>query len=438
MSIFFRLPVELIDRTLSFVPTEELQYLFELRSLLFEPIEGISDPYLTLRHMALLNYYQGKNLILTNNVSFLSVSSPTSLNISINELCYLLGRGLIIRPKDISFILFNIRDDPSKFLSYIQVLFQTDILNYLKTATENFNVQIVLARNRQMINQLLIKNLFTYLNGLNYKINWFKIRYTGEGNHLEDSNYSNLTIQNLQLHLFNSQRLITHLSQHSSCLLCDNLKSLDLSFNALNDLSSIKFPPSLTNLNLSNNSLIELNNFNFNWKNLVNLESLDLSNNNLLRIVLPFRDFQAPYKLSSVDFSGNNLMDLSFLSKTPLFQNLEDINLSRNLITHLCRFPESVRNLNLTGNYLVTLLEQLNGKIFPSSLQKLDLSCCKVDGPYCTNEFGELERMYLTREGLFELVVGAEHLANIQWLNLEGNNFPSERSETQAICEFQQ
>lgn len=436
MSLLFRLPTELIFHSLSFVPKPELKRLFQLDELFYcSDDQAGNDPYLQIRQEALANYYSYTSLIITNNEQLLTKRPVNSMVIDVSELLYLISHKVYIRPREISYVLFNIKQEPAKFMSFVQVLFQSDILAYLKLVTNILNVQIVLAKSKQLVNQLIIKNLFRYLNGLNYRINWFKIRYTGEGNQLNESYYSNLSIENLQLHLFNSVRLTEHLSRHSSCLLCENIKALDLSFNALSDLSMIAFPPSLVDLNLSNNNLIELTNSNFNWKNLVNLQTLNLSNNSLIRIDLNDRHSMTNYKLISLDLSGNNLVDVSFLSSMVLAQNLKRLNLARNLVTHVSRFPEQLVELNLMSNYLATLLDQITGNTFPKMLQVLNLSYCKIGHPSRDGD-DQKSTKELTQEEVRNMLVGVERLHSANQILLDGNNFLQEGKN--SICDFEE
>ncbi|KAK6461115.1 hypothetical protein DFJ63DRAFT_216506 [Scheffersomyces coipomensis] len=413
----FKLPLELINHTLSFLPAQELSRLFELDKLVNEDNNHTS--YNLIRNIGLYQYFNHKEIIITNNSSSVFYDNVKSLLLNINQLNYLIKHKIFISPRIISFILFN-ENVPSKPYSEDNLLLID--LNYFKLINSNFNIQMIFVKKFNIFNQILLDNFFNnYFNLFQQRLNWFSIK-----DHV-DVHFDNLysfndliNIENLQLHMFNSQKLINHLSiplpstdnsiSPNFCVLCSNLKSLDLSYNTLNDLSQINFPPSLNYLNLSNNNLINLNNSNFNWKNLTNLKHLNLTNNTLVNLNLfdSTNETNIPtYALEKIDLSGNNLINLKFLSPSEycsLFQNLKTIDLSRNLITNLIKFPTSLTNIKLTGNYLTSLNYNFNPlEIFPETIHTLDLSYCKL------NNINDLE---------FNLQRRLSHLRN---LNVEGN-----------------
>ncbi|KAK6197051.1 uncharacterized protein RJT21DRAFT_123470 [Scheffersomyces amazonensis] len=284
---------------------------------------------------------------------------------------------------------------------------------------------MVFVKKFNFFSQVLINKFFIeYFKVFEDRLNWFTIK-----DHV-DVHFDNLysfnhliNIENLQLHMFNSKKLIQHLSStvvpdpmtaSSFGLLYSNLKSLDLSYNTLNDLTSIKFPSSLEYLNLSNNNIINLNNSTFNWKNLTNLKYLNLSNNTLVSFnlfnTISSNEFieKEEYNLQKIDLSGNNLINLNFLSSKAcvLFKNLTTIDLSRNLISDLVKFTGSLRSINLTGNYLDELNESHFdfSYYFPSNMTEINLSYCKLHN---TNQIES------------ELIKACPGLTK---LNLEGNS----------------
>lgn len=403
--ILFSLPTELLIPTLSCLSPHDLTRCFELDNLLYD---DHSDAYIYVKHAALYSRYLNQRLIMSNNES--------SNQLSIIQLKYLIKYNIIIKPKDVSFILF----DNSESLNLFQTVLKY-FLPYIERFTTSFSVQLLLIESIK-VNNDLIKQIFEPFNYNKFKINWFTIRYNpcihaqstaapassfGYSSPLESEFNEGVTVQNLKLHLFNSNNLLNHLSSNSSCYLCHFLETLDLSYNDLTDdsIASIKFPTLLKNLNLSNNNLCILRNSNFNLTSLVNLTRLDVSNNNIMQF--RFRqpeNFPTP-RLEYLNICCNNLQSYSdlFQVRNGFFSNLMEINLSRNLIHQLSPFPPWLEIINLNGNYLHKFILEIDGRIFPSNLRELHISYCQIlndhfDVPKAVNYL-------LSKEDLFHLKI---------------------------------
>jgi hypothetical protein len=450
--MIFLLPLELLDLTFTFLDPSELKRLFQLDEFIEctptlkcgEFAQPYDSAYRVIRHLALKNYY--RHLVMS---SFTAVG-----NFQIHELQYLIKNQIVIHPKDISFVVASDGVDfVRKFCVYSK---------WLNLYSKEINLELVFAGEEEVN---LVNEVFEALIRSGCEINKLKVKRVlvmgtqvrliedeeledlielADPQDLQDSSAANLQnnqdsltqipidgfdnlvvlnetsnshefhtssynfriqVKYLQLHLFDSSAIINHLKLNSSCFLCDNLATLNLSYNTLNDLSQIKFPSTLVELNLSNNYLLSLSSLK--WTDLTNLKVLNLANNNLMSIDLSDRrvtreeENSFPYSLAHLNLSGNNLLELNLNCK--LFTELEDIDLSRNCLTQLSKFPAKLLKINLTGNYISSFFEQLNGEIFPKNLDELNISFCKIDYNKCNAQ--ELVAKLLKLEKLEKLRV---------------------------------
>ena len=207
--------------------------------------------------------------------------------------------------------------------------------------------------------------------------------------------------------------------RYHNCYLCENLKTLDLSYNNINDenLAKLYFPDLIQHLNLSNNNLHTISN-NFNINNLANLRNLNLSNNNLIRISI---SINISLNLEVLVLSGNNLNNCNFLCK-PFFQNLLNLDISRNLISNLINLPTSLQRLDLSGNFLSSFSNEQASNVFPNSLVELNLSWCKILFKASLNVI-ETKR-----------TLRIENLHKLKLLILSGNHYCNIDSELLQVC----
>ncbi len=205
----------------------------------------------------------------------------------------------------------------------------------------------------------------------------------------------NITALNLSFKNINSIDEYVFFNKDDNTPKFPNLKNLDLSHNSLNDLN--RFKDLLTNnnfanleiLNLENNNITEINNIFFNkddntpkfpnlkkldlshnslntlerfsellTNNFENLEELYLKNNNLTEINYLY--FKNMMKLKKLDLSYNKISILtseSFSNNARLLPNIEQINLNNNYISQLIKNFEitSHKNHNLNTTYLDTI-----------------------------------------------------------------------------------
>lgn len=396
--VLFQLPKELLVHTLSFLQPDELASSFGLHELLYAD-DG--DPFTQIRQLALWAKYLDRNVAMSNNV-FEGLNQLDLLHLK-----YLIKYNILIRPKEISFVLFDFTNYAGSY-KYFEVI-NAYYLEYLKKFTDCFSIQLILVENVE-IDNYLVKSMFEPFNLNNFKINWFTIKYLPNsmtGNQqfdFEDLNERNaeyrindflknndgLMVENLKLHLFSSNNLLHHLrndpSSDNACFYCNSLKTIDFSYNNLkdDDLQNINFPQLLEYLNLSNNNLCFLSNRNFNLTSLMNLKVLNISNNNIMQFNFNTNHLPSDhnYQLEHLDLSGNNLTDYQDLFKTNnlFFKNLTSIDLSRNLISKLSSFPSLLKRINLNGNHLNNFIKELNGEIFPKNLLELYISFCRIVG----------------------------------------------------------
>ncbi|ODV80445.1 L domain-like protein [Suhomyces tanzawaensis NRRL Y-17324] len=434
MAIISQLPPELLGLTLSCLQSSDLDRLFNFVDLVFAPPSG---KFRSIQQMALYHYYSHKNLVVTTNNS--TFKRDGGLVVSYPELQYLAKHRIMIQPHDITFVLDNNFDEvPLELINFMMILNDASVMHFISQCSHNINIELKLHVNSSFQNNSMVRHMFASLdkNGLtriailkihyygcaghsnqylyqsnlyNASMNRFSadprvvaiqkdprllLKYVQECDHGHNFTYSqfcpsciSIQISSLVLQNFDVNKLNSYFSANT--LNFCQLKRLDLSYNGLVDLRSIKFPSSLTHLNLSNNNLINLNSSNFNLKDLKNLEELNLSNNNLINI--DFRELQGcpTYKIKKLQLNCNSLVDLSFLRASP-FVNVIDLDLSRNLISKLQKFPSKIVKLDLSGNYIADFFNQLDASVFPSSLNELNISGCKINCSNCdfTPELG--------------------------------------------------
>lgn len=380
MEAFFLIPPELQQHTLTFLESHELDVLFGLDNLQpTHPRSNKCSAYTRIRHLALIAKFYGKPLILSND--------PTLATISFSELDYLLIHKLGIRPSEITFALYDFTNY-EKTLAFTNVLFGR-YLNILQCFTHNINVRLILVENIPLQNTFL-KSLFQPLCCAHLNVT-FTIKYSpGAGRNVRSLQLNELelgvaqflqenteiAVHSLLLHLFDSSNLIKHLVADNACFLCHGLRVLNLSYNHLTDahLSAVQFPAGLEHLNLSNNQLQNLSNRTFAYEGLTCLRSLDLSNNNIMSINL--RDpasIEQDYALRQVNLTGNILSSYSFLKGSSFFRQIDEVDLSRNLLEVLTPFPPYVKKLNITGNYF-SYVPGTFENVFPNGLEILKIS----------------------------------------------------------------
>lgn len=378
MEAFFSLPVEIQKHTLTFLEPCELDRLFSLASL--QPLEPQSiDPYTQTRHLALAAKFHNKRVVLSNYAKLATIS--------FQELDYLLAHSISISPSDITFAFFDFTNYNETF-AFTKFLFERYLEN-LRFFTSNFNIRLILVENVPLENNFL-KSIFQPLccGDLNVL---FTIKYAPgfaqdsrllRTNELEVSmakllgENSEIAVESLLLHLFDSNNLIKHFVADNGCFCCQGLRVLDLSYNNLTDLhlASVEFPPGLQHLNLSNNQLQLIDNNTFGYRNLTSLKSLDLSNNNIMNIRLKnIPGALQSYQLSHLKLSGNILASYESLADCSFFENVRDLDLSRNLLDTLTAIIPRVRVLDLTGNYFALSTETVKN-VFPPELEVLKIS----------------------------------------------------------------
>lgn len=419
MSLLFQLPLELVSKCLSYLTPNELTYSFDLGCL---PHDTSVDPYDTIKLTAVYIKYTKRHVIISDDDLFaprkvhnISINNDT-LQLSISQLEYIVKKQIIIKPKEISFIIFDCR---------LSFSFIKNILDYylvwLRLFTSKFNFQLIINDNG-LIDRQFMEGLFVPFKSCQCNINWFSITYNckEEGRTENRTFYHNTcclnhcTIKTLKLNIFNSNKLMDHYLYLSDqkCNLCCNLKILDLSYNNIDDnnLSLLKFPDLLQHVNLSNNCIYELSHHNLNIGNLINLKEMNLSNNNLIGIYV---NSDLASNLETLDLSGNCLNCCQFLCN-PFFEGLIHLNLSRNLISSLESFPRLLEFLNLSSNYLASFFREHYRLVFPISLVELNLSWCKIPLDMEINNENTIERIIVN------------NLPNLQLLNLCGNRYYDE------------
>lgn len=369
METFFRLPAEIRLEVLCFLSPEELDLLFLLR-LLPDPNP---HPYITVRHQALVARYARQDLVMTN--------FPQVGLMAVDDLEYLIGHRILISARSVTFVFHATSDSWDRNMSCLWKRY----VHSLERFTQNFNIRILLA-NKLLLVASSTDNWFRLLFSCSSNVNWFTIKYS-MGPEWESPNIpvsffredrerspSN-SPKNVQLQLFDPATLIRHMAYSNLCFHCDSLKTIDLSYNNLEDkdLAKIIFPPNLEEINLLNNSLLVLCNNSFGFAQLTKLKVLNLSNNNIMRVKLRTLLGQGPYQVWKLDLSGNILTEYSLIFACNFFDLISELDLSNNLLSELTAFPSSIKSLNLCGNNYGVSSETIR-EIFPEGLQLLRIA----------------------------------------------------------------
>lgn len=406
-----------MEKTLSYLSPDELTCKFDLDNLIYEKT---FSSYHQVRQIAFSAKYQGTHVTISN------MNINNSLQLSDSQLRYIITKEMTIRPREISLVLF----DCNSIYSYTYINFMlSHYLKKLKLFTNRFNFQLNIYGDNLIGTELLLNAIFQHFICCDCTVNWFAINYktVKQYNEFEKSlfsekGYKNPSIENLKLSLFNSSKLRVYFAyfKNHNCHLCHNLKTLDLSYNNIDDdfLARLYFPPLIQDLDLSNNNIYTLSD-SFNISNLNNLKKLDLSNNNLIKISI---SVGMSSKLEVLVLSGNNLHNCNFLHK-PLFQNLVNLNLSRNLISNLANLPLSLKILDLSGNFLSSFFNEQTMNVFPESLVQLNLVWCKIGIDDRLNSIGSKPTLKL------------ENLPRLKSLILTGNRYHNFYSELLQVWE---
>lgn len=406
-----------MEKTLSYLSPDELTCKFDLDNLIYEKT---FSSYHQVRQIAFSAKYQGTHVTISN------MNINNSLQLSDSQLRYIITKEMTIRPREISLVLF----DCNSIYSYTYINFMlSHYLKKLKLFTNRFNFQLNIYGDNLIGTELLLNAIFQHFICCDCTVNWFAINYktVKQYNEFEKSlfsekGYKNPSIENLKLSLFNSSKLRVYFAyfKNHNCHLCHNLKTLDLSYNNIDDdfLARLYFPPLIQDLDLSNNNIYTLSD-SFNISNLNNLKKLDLSNNNLIKISI---SVGMSSKLEVLVLSGNNLHNCNFLHK-PLFQNLVNLNLSRNLISNLANLPLSLKILDLSGNFLSSFFNEQTMNVFPESLVQLNLAWCKIGIDDRLNSIGSKPTLKL------------ENLPRLKSLILTGNRYHNFYSELLQVWE---
>lgn len=162
------------------------------------------------------------------------------------------------------------------------------------------------------------------------------------------------------------------------------LSNLNLSECNISDLSVFQFPESLKKLSLTGNHITDLTTYNnstsFNWLQLVNLTELELYFNEVENL----ENWLVPPNLRKLDMRLNKFTTLTSF-RTPLFNkigllrnktSLQVINVGQNKIKKIdskIQLPKNLISLSVNDNELSDLRLPL-GFIHNTSLQDLDLS----------------------------------------------------------------
>ena len=416
--ILFQLPVELIQKVFSKLSNNELQHYFNLQELLATTTDQITDSsYLPIRLIALSAYFYNKSVIISNTVGehYKHIQKHnTDIYVSLDDLQSLFINNFIIRPKQIFIYITDDTDQNScgcqlniSHISFIHKLSQflpIMMTQYCYGSGTKVNLSVSLSTSDGL------KSLYELLHNIK-AFQKLSIKYTAKGTlDIAKDQLQDLKIDTMELQFFNQYKLIDNLQANNNQLL--SINHLQLSYNLISNLYFFPCYSNLKSLNLSNNNLVCINNDNFNWEKLYNLEVLDLSNNNIIEINLTNRRGTGNYKLRSLNLSTNNLRALPNFQQCKFFENLQDLNLSRNAITQLSikSFPNYLETLWLKGNYLSQLIDELNGEIFPKLLQFLDLTYCKIIS---------LDSDYQYQATVIEKLILVEKLNNLKVLQLE-------------------
>ncbi|RLV93638.1 hypothetical protein JA1_002361 [Spathaspora sp. JA1] len=384
--LFFKLPTELIRFTLSLLSPQEIDHLFSINEIFSCPAVP-NDPYFKIRLIALQEYFSNRKLILSN--SDYHIYDLEDVNITLQQLEFLKRENIMVNPREFSiFINYRITDE----VNFIEK--HKSLIKFVTSWSTKIKLQ--LEGTDEPENQYLIEEILCSIADIDYKLDLLSLKHGGRSPKLESSDFT-INVTNLKLQLGGCHEFL-YTIHTKECF--KNVTSLDLSYNGISDISRIKFPPSLINLNLSNNTIFVINDSSFDWKGLVNLETLDLSNNNIHHFSLRGTS-ENSYQLTRLKLSGNHLTIVPKLYQSKLFHKLIDLDLSRNMLCGLHKFPGCLIKLSLRGNYLSQFHSQASGDIFPKTLTHLDLSHCRICCQLLTTQ--DISNHLVTVEKLYRL-----------------------------------
>lgn len=258
--------------------------------------------------------------------------------------------------------------------------------------------------------QLSPKNILKVIDLSNNIIDKIHPLAFNDAKHLEELHLSHNALTKLDAQMFEtiptlktlnvSHNRIKELDLH---LLPRSLIILDLSFNRLTAFNSCQHLNDLKHLDLSHNSVSELqvDSFSYLWK----LEHLKLRKTNISHI--EFGTFSHQQNLITLDLSGNELKVLDFVLFFPILHDLTTLDLADNRLTELLNFRNSLvpqlTLLNINNNafncsYLESFMESVDWS-------KLRLSIDALANPSESNIKGikcEENNSYNDQDNLFD------------------------------------
>ncbi|GEQ68170.1 hypothetical protein JCM33374_g1837 [Metschnikowia sp. JCM 33374] len=327
-----------------------------------------------------------KPLLLSND--FASKSMPLC------HLRQLIDMGIHITPSEVNINVFDFTDFEGSFSLW--ECFSASLFQFMSRLDSRFNIELVLWENVPLDTNLLRAWLDPLIkHGI--EVTNCKIRYSSSLGFVPSRNTEPfndykiiedtgaMSVENLHLNFFGPSEICRQLSPQKPCINLDSIQYLDLSFNQLTDmdLRSIQFPKALKELNLSNNSISVFDSESLPFETLSELKILDLSNNNIMRLDICSPRDQICSSVQVLNLSGNFLSTYSPLFGGPLFSGLQEIDLSHNLISQLSGFTESLKRVNLTGNY-ITKQPEPSALCFSKNLEVLGIDRFLVDALYET------------------------------------------------------
>lgn len=188
----------------------------------------------------------------------------------------------------------------------------------------------------------------------------------------------------------------------------ENLESLDLSFNRIEDIPNELFHK-LTKLKilfLSYNKIQTIDESTF--SSLTHLNQLKLGNNNI-RVISP-NLFSQNKKLSVLELNNNQISDVGDSIKN--LNKLWFLDLSRNSLTNLNSYPESVKHFYINENHLTKLF--INKNVKELNATNNDISEISV------NSDNKVVELYLGGNKL-ENIDEVTKLSNLQVLAIGSN-----------------
>ncbi|BBJ28075.1 leucine-rich repeat domain-containing protein [Athalassotoga saccharophila] len=248
-------------------------------------------------------------------------------------------------------------------------------------------------------------NMLSNLDGIEYLTNLATLDLVG--NNISDiSPLKGLKLKSIDLSY-------NHIKDISALSTMTSLISLDLSHNEISDITPLASLTSLKMLNLSSNDIENINAI----KNLKNLESLDLSSNHISDVT-PIEDLGQ--SILSLDISYNPIpfSQLKFIENWTQLHNLgmSGFNLDSSQITFVSKFS-SLRSLDLGFNRLtnITPLASLTGlrELFLYSNMIKDIS-----------PLANLKNLEWLNAGanMISNLTPLQNLNNLKFLDLEINN----------------